>query len=170
MSQQGFTTAGGIVSGNAVQWLQTSTAAFFTINTTMDGTGDAIPQITDGTQLLALSITPTKATNRLFFDFVCCNACREAGGTVVASVALFQDATVNALAAAFLNSTPVSNAALRISTPFSHSMLAGTTSSTTFQIRCGVLAGTEDLWINGATGRQYGGVSSTTFRIIEVEV
>lgn len=170
MSQQGSLSAGGISPGNTAQWLQTSTGAFATITTVINPTGDAIPQQTDGTELLTLTITPTKATNRLFLTFNCITASVEGGGTCIPSVALFQDATANALAAGFLIASVVISAASRSTNTLTYSMIAGTTEATTFKIRCGVLAVTETLYINGATTRQYGGVSSTTFTIVEVEV
>ena len=169
MSQQGSLGGGGSVSGNTVQWLQTSTGAL------IDATGvmpfdDTIPVQTDGTQILTLTITPTEATNRLFITFVASFAAERPASITVAGAALYQDATVNALAVGYLGAQEGAFTD-RSSAPLTYSMIAGTTSATTFKIRAGVFQAGDHCYVNGYIGaRVFGGFSSTTFTIMEVEV
>jgi len=81
-------------------------------------------------------------------------------------VALFQDATANALAAAVQRGA---NGAMT-GTAFTHWMTAGTTSATTFRVRAGPsTAGTYTF--NGAAGARYfGGVTPSSITIIEYQV
>ncbi len=57
---------------------------------------DTIPQITEGLEIMTVTITPTNATNRLRLEFNGSFGISSAGSV---SVALFQDATAGALAA-----------------------------------------------------------------------
>ena len=139
-----------------VQLKSSSTGSLVTCSTTMP-LDDTIPQNTEGTEVLTLSITPRSTTNKLeiFFSSLISNL-----GDTGVSIALFQDTTDNALAANDIYTTQFQTGSLV------HVMPAGTTSSTTFKIRVGPVTGT--CYVNGYSGsRWYDGVSSTTLTITE---
>jgi len=99
---------------------------------------DTIPQKTEGTEIMTCSITPTSATNLLVVRSYAGGSSASSGTDIV--IALFQDDTSNALAAiegnfGYLAAWPANGV-------LTYSMTAGTTSSTTFKIRCGNNVGT----------------------------
>lgn len=123
---------------------------------------NSIPQNTEGTEIITVSITPESATNRLIIGF---NAGFIVGSTTNScAYALFQDSTANAIAAGSSQSA-TSNAQVKAS--LVHEMAAGTTSSTTFKLRIGVNSGT--FYINGnSTNRIFGGVAAIRLWVEEV--
>ncbi len=124
---------------------------------------DTIPQNTEGAEYLTLSITPKDAANILKIDIVLMIA-----STAITSyiMALFQDSTVNALAAI---SHQKNNTNAHSVLTMSHWMTAGTTSSTTFKVRAnGSAAATYT--VNGVGGvRDFGGVASSSITITEIQ-
>jgi hypothetical protein len=136
------------------------TVATGTTTTPIDNT---IPQNTEGDQYLTQAITPTDASNILFISVVLFVSHTAANSWLIG--ALFQDTTANALAAMpILSETANGN---RILT-FTHKMVAGTTSPTTFKVRVGAnQAGTTT--INGTNSNQFmGGVMASSIVIEEV--
>lgn len=122
---------------------------------------DSIPQITEGDQYMTLAITPSSATSALIIDVVV-NAANNTIGAPLA-VCLFQDATANALAAVW-QSVPTTNGGVCV--PLRYTMLAGTTSATTFRVRAGSNTGTTTF--NGlGGGRLFGGVMASSIVITE---
>ncbi len=132
------------------------------------GTGipydNSIPQNTEGDEFMTLAITPTNASSILKIEVVFV-------ATIVGQswniVALFQDSTANALAAAsdFHTVSTSGN-----TTKFTHLMTAGTTSATTFKVRAGHDSGGagSTLTFNGQSGgRIFGGVSASSIVITE---
>lgn len=167
MSQQGVLRREG-GGGKNIQVVQTSTSAFLTI-TAIIPFDNTIPQQGEGTEIITLAITPTSATNRLYISFTAAASTIGAASTGTGVGALFQDATADALASTFIDSTPAAAVSDVTTACFNFSMLAGTTSSTTFKIRGGVVGGDDTLWINGTAGAAvFGGVSSTTLTITEI--
>lgn len=153
----------GTSTGATVQIVNVETGAYPSVGTTAIPDDDTIPQITEGTEFMTLAITPTSATNKLKIDVVFCWSTSSSG---TAGIALFQDATANALAAAQgrVDQTEVVQA-----TGFSHYMTAGTTSATTFRVRAGVVAG--NIAFNGHNGgRIFGGVMASSITITEIKV
>jgi hypothetical protein len=122
---------------------------------------DTLPQNTEGSEFLTLSISPLNAANILHID-VQFHVSPLASDQVV--VALFQDSTADALAAG--TTEPVAG---QINTVFfRHRMIAGTIASTTFKVRAGAQS-TSTLTINGRLGgRQYGGALISFINIIEL--
>src|SRR5205085_1297835 len=120
--------------------------------TTVIPRDDTIPQNTEGDQYMSLSITPKSATSKLVIEAVF-NYTFSTNNLV--AVALFQDSTANALAAAF---NWVGAADVEGQCAFNHMVTSGTTSATTFKVRAGgVGAGT--VTFNGLSGsREFGGV------------
>ena len=150
-----------IPSGSTLQVVNSETGAVAT-GTTIIPWDDTIPQNTEGTQFLSATISPKSASNTLIIDVVLLVA-----SSVVNVVvgALFQDATANALAAAY-NYFAVANSMVPV--VFRHKMAAGTTSATTFKVRAGIIAaGT--LTLNGQVATRYlGGALASSITITEV--
>lgn len=146
-------------SGKIAQivFAETGTVATGTTAIPHDNT---IPQNTEGDQYMSLSITPTNSANKLRIDVVF------NGGTSSIDnlqVALFQDTTVNALAAAYQRCDAAGGG---YQIKFSHVMTAGTTSATTFKVRAGGSGGTTTF--NGEGGSQiFGGVIASSIIITE---
>jgi hypothetical protein len=157
----GLSVSGTTISGKIAQFVSTSSGAVATGATILPG-DDSIPQNTEGNQYLSRAITPTSASSTLIIDVVV-NISHTASGTLTA--ALFQDSTANALACSGIFTSDTG--ALK-QVAFRHIMTAGTTSSTTFNVRCGgSSAGT--MTFNGASGgRIFGGVFSSSIAITEV--
>lgn len=148
--------------GDVVQQVHTQTGALAT-GTTLIPVDDTIPQISEGNEYMTAAITPASATNLLEITVVFNGTGSTTSGNI--TVALFQDATANALAAVtqvFTGAGFQQNITLR------HRMAAGTTSPTTFRVRAGLaVAGT--LTFNGAAGaRQLGGVMASSITITEI--
>ena len=144
-----------------VQYVYTSLTTHQTNNTTIPF-DDTIPQNTEGTEVLTLAITPTKATVLLKIEYV---TIVDFGAYQGFTVGLFQDTTANALCA-----TCITNGAqgCTFTIPLIYNMVAGTTSATTFKIRVGSSSG--NTWnLNSATlgTRIFGGVAGTTLSITE---
>lgn len=126
---------------------------------------NTIPQNTEGVEFMTLAITPNSTSNKLIIDIRMSLAHSSSSSGV--NAALFQDTTVNALAAFFTGKGSGTNDECSIS--FTHYMTAGTTSSTTFKVRAGSgAAGTTTF--NGSSGTQkFGGVQASSITITEIE-
>jgi hypothetical protein len=152
-----------ITPGTVVQQVYASNTSVVTCTTTIPY-DDTIPQNTEGDEVVTATLTPLSATNRLyiFFDAVGGNAASITGGA-----ALFQDSTANALYATAASYAPTSKFTMI------YSQAAGTSSSTTFKVRCGPLGSGGTMYINGqqSTGtRLFGGISAATLTILEISV
>jgi hypothetical protein len=142
------------------QVVNTQTGAYSTGTTTIP-LDDTIPQNTEGTEFMTLSITPSSATNKLRIDVI--GFLSTSSGEWL-SMALFQDSTANALAAV----SAYQPTATGMSTvPLTHFMTAGTTSPITFKVRAGPNAG-GTIGINGSGGRKFGGVAASSITITEI--
>jgi hypothetical protein len=156
-------TFSGTVSapGAQIQMVSVETGAVAT-GTTLLPYDDTIPQITEGDQYMTLAITPKSATSKLIIEVTCVLYSVLANSI---GVALFQDATANALAAA--HATAAINGAV-VCVSFKHVMTSGTTSATTFRVRAGGAVATT-VTFNGANGvRIYGGTAASSIVIREV--
>lgn len=154
------------MSGDTVQVVNVETGAVAT-GTTATPYDDTIPQSNEGDEYITLAITPTSATNKLKIDVVVNCSYSNANETI--TVALFQDAIVNALAAFCASSA--ASATLPISIKFTHHMVAGTTSEITLKIRIGGVSGGATLTFNGTAGaRKMGGVMASSITITEIQV
>lgn len=157
-------TAGNVkLTGDTVQVVNTQTSAVAT-GTAIIPVDDTIPQITEGTEVMTATITPTNASNRLRIDVTASFSHSITNQWLVA--ALFQDAGVNAIGSAI----QFQSAGLAMMTVnFTYFMTAGTTSATTFRVRCGgQSAGT--MTFNGASGaRLYGGALSSSITVSEIK-
>ena len=155
--------AGETSSPGAVVQVQNYQTGAHASGTTLIPHDDTIPQSTEGTQFLTLAITPTNAANLLQINVLLYIGNSAASRWVLA--ALFQDATANALAATMkwqANTNEINGLSL------SYSMLAGTTSPTTFKVHGGAHdTGTTN--INGTGSRTLGGVQISSIRITEID-
>ena len=145
-----------------VQVVNTQTGALAT-GTTTTPRDDTIPQNTEGDEVMTLAITPKDTSNILIIQ-VDAFASHSVGAGWF-TLALFQDTTLNALAA-IPEQTPGGSEPHMLT--LTHKMTAGTTSATTFKARIGLdVAGTTTF--NGNSGaRIYGGVAASSITIWEV--
>jgi hypothetical protein len=149
---------------NAIQQRVYNQTGSVATGTTILPNDDSIPQSTEGTQFMTKAITPKSATNILEIKATvhCSYSVNE-----TLSIALFQDSTANALAAISENQD---NATGMVCLDLTHTMVAGTTSSTTFKIRGGG-NGAGTFTFNGASAaRRFGGVSASSMIITEYKV
>lgn len=149
------------LSGTVVQRQDASSSAVDTTTTNIP-IDDTIPQITEGKEALTVSITPKSASNILLIEATALLSAGNSGTS--ASIALFQDATANALAAA----ADYWGQAQRLQPiQLKYRMAAGTTSATTFRLRFGPDAG-DTLTLNGNSGsRRFGAIAKTTLTVTE---
>jgi len=149
-----------VSSGTVLQVVNYQTGAFAT-GTTIIPIDNTIPQITEGNEYMTLAITPKSATSKLVIAIVVQGSINIAEW---ASMALFQDATANALACGW-NYLDTATAALPLT--LTHYMTSGTTSSTTFRVRIGTSAG-NTFSINGQSAARFGGTLASSITITEV--
>ena len=148
-------------AGHIVQVVNYQTTAVST-GTTIIPDDDTIPQNTEGTEFMTVSITPKKATNNLLIiaEVVFATSIVNPFGLL-----LFRDSTADCLAS---NKT-YSDKANEMRTAYvNHFVSAGSTNATTFKIRCGMPnAGT--VTFNGVGGRrQDGGTLSSSIKVMEI--
>ena len=161
----GTVAAARLPAGSVIQVVHTATGAVATGTTLIPG-DDTIPQITEGTEFMTLSITPTSATNRLFIQHV--GNYSNQPINIVLTIALFVGTTADALACLY-DEAPASSRVPR-NYPVFYDMEAGTTSSLTFRVRAGGdMAGTTNF--NGRNGsRMMGGAMASFLRITEYAI
>lgn len=147
-------------AGPLIARSSTQTGAVAT-GTTVMPFDDTVPQNTEGDQYMTLAHTPLATTNILEIQVTAVVAASLAMGI---GVALFQDSTAGALAGAYEILAAANNIA---TVTFTHKMVAGTTSATTFKVRAGPSsAGT--VTFNGQSGgRIHGGVLASSITIRE---
>lgn len=137
--------------------------------TTVIPLDDTIPQISEGSEVFTVTLTPTSATNKLVF-LVDLTWMMNISAASAACVALFQDSTVNAIAAKVLG---YASAALYGESVMVFSMAAGTTSETTFKVRAGLSSnpGSHHLYINGNNSISpfFGGKCISSITVLEVK-
>ena len=147
-------------SGSVIQRVNTQTGAVATGTTTVP-IDDTIPQNTEGDEYMTLAITPTSSSNLLRIQSVFNGSSSVVNNLIVS---LFQDSTANALISG--------NARADVATGLyqvvlNYVMTAGTTSSTTFKIRCGGNAAGTTTFNGTSGGRLFGGVLLSSITIME---
>lgn len=152
------------LSGMAVQTKSTNFSAVNSGSTVLPR-DDTIPQITEGNEYMTQAITPTIATNILLIQATAHASSSAAGQSM--SIALFQDATANALAA---NGEYADTATASVTLALVHRMVAGTTSSTTFRIRVGGTAAGTTTFNGAGAARLYGGITQSNISVTELIV
>lgn len=141
-----------------------SVVATYTNNenfTTVTPFDDTIPQITEGSQVFSVDITPISSTSKLIIEFDGMVAVTTPG---IVTFALHQGTDADAVAARshFLSSTDPQSLSMRfVVTP-------NVLTSLTFSLRVGP-SGVNTVRLNGtSTARRLGGASAATFRITEI--
>ena len=155
-----ITNSGG-GSGGVVQQVRDQTATYSVLTAAIPF-DDTIPQVTEGTQLLSVTITPTNASNILMFDMSCMTGMNDSG--TYGTFAVFQDGGANAI---YATSKRYDDSQDVVNFTFRWYMVAGTTSATTFTLRVGPRT-PKTLYINGNNGgRRFGGVAEASFIVTE---
>lgn len=147
-------------TGQVAQIVTTNSSALGT-TTTILPFDDTIPQITEGAELITLAITPKSATNKLVIDF---STLSGASVAMFVSLALFQDATANAI---FATGDYMDTATAGLNMQLKHTMTAGTTSSITFRIRIGGAAAGTVSWNGVNSVRRFSTIPKSTLSITE---
>jgi hypothetical protein len=123
---------------------------------------DTIPQVTEGTQILSVTITPKSTTNRLRIFWRGTAAASDVGNICAAA---FVNGAANAVAA---ESNTAGSIAFRYHMTLAHEYVPGTTSAQTITIRVGAASGTVRL--NGSdTARLLGGAMRSTLIVEELK-
>lgn len=148
------------IPGVLVQQVGNQTGAVATGATATEW-NDSIPQNTEGNEYLTQAITPKSALSILEIDVVVMLA---SNGAANLTVALFQDTTANALAAMASRTIAAGN---QHNVKFTHRMVAGTTSATTFKVRIGPDAAVTVTFNGTGSARIYGGVAASSITIKE---
>lgn len=156
-TKHGFAPKG---AKSVMQRVNTQTGTVST-TTTILPSDNTVPQNTEGAEFMSLAITPTNAANVLKIEVIV-HGSPSVGQDVTA--ALFQDSTANALAAmAVFQGTNTGMVVI----PLTYTMVAGTTSSTTFKVRAG-MGGAGTFTFNGQAGAgKFGGVLVSSITITE---
>jgi hypothetical protein len=156
----GAITSAKVATGMPVQIVSAVFTSVAT-GTTLIPVDNTIPQITEGDEYMTITITPKSATNILVFSV---NAFLSSSIANSLVVSLFQTATANSIATI---ATYQSVGGSFMSVPLTHTMAAGTTSATTFRVRCGQqVAGT--MTFNGVGGGSlFGAITKSSVVITE---
>lgn len=150
-----------VAVGAAVQYVYANYSDVDTTQVVMPA-DDSIPQITEGKEFMSLAITPKSTTNILVIRvhaFVAIGT-----STTAATAGLFQDSTANAIAG---DQAMIDTSANVRPIVIEHSMVAGTTSATTFSVRIGPNV-TATLTFNGrSSARLLGAIPKSSITITE---
>jgi hypothetical protein len=154
IAQQGLTN----IKPGIVQYYYTEYTTY-TSSSNQIPFDNTIPQITEGVEIMTLSITPTNANNRIAVQALC-QINGDFGGRPCA--AIFRDSVANALAVGMSGS----NTSYIQNTSVIHDELAGGTNSRTYRVRVGESGG--NIYVNGNNaGRFYGGAGKCTLVVFE---
>ncbi len=123
---------------------------------------NTIPQITEGDQYMTQAITPTSTANLLRIEARAHFA--NSASTAIAA-ALFQDATADALQVGW-GSTANSTSVLQYD--IDYTMLAATTSATTFRLRGGANTGATTTFNGASASAFYGGTLNSFVSVTEI--
>jgi hypothetical protein len=153
-------------SSKIAQLVSASTSSLTDVSATFPH-DNTIPQNTEGTEILTVSITPTNASSQLVIWGMAQGVAFYSGTYGAMIACLFRDTNANALAIGGANS----NVGMWASVPLLHSLTAGNTSPTTFKMRVGLesTAGSPHFYVNGSSGgRLYGGASLCYLIVAEI--
>ena len=154
-------TATGFGGGKVAQ-IVTEVHTTYSTGSTNIPADDTIPTSSEGSEIITKAIIPTSATNRLLFIF---EGNLQNSSTQNIAFTLFQDSGSAAIAMGW-SMCHMGNHQNHLG--FTHDMVAGTTSSTTFKIRMGTSSGSPAYRTNGSSSaRRFGGISANRLTIIE---
>lgn len=155
-----FNDGTGLNNGSVQQVVSTTFSAVAT-GTTIIPVDDTLPQSTEGDQYMTQAITPKATTNLLVVEAVAFISSSAINDLIMA---LFQDATANALA---VSEVFLSTAGGRDSVAMLFTMTAATTAATTFKIRIGG-GGAGTTTFNGSGGgRQFSTAIKSVIKVTE---
>jgi hypothetical protein len=146
-------------SSKLVQQVYAEYSAFNSGTTTIPF-DDTIPQNTEGTEFMSVTITPTSVSNYLLIEV---NAMLLGATAMLVAGAVFRDSIADALAAGFTY-VQAANAGAMLTIQFR--IPVPTTSSTTFKFRAGPNGST--LYFNGYTARYFGAIPKSTMTVTEI--
>jgi hypothetical protein len=125
---------------------------------------DTIPQVTEGTQILSVSITPKSTTNKVRVRF---QGQVIANGALNLIGALFLNGGANAVRTAYTTNAGSGGFATELVLEYEHT--PGATSAQTYTLRVGSHTGAA-IRLNGShTGRYFGGTSAATLIAEEIQ-
>lgn len=152
-----------LAAGAVVQVVRLNSTAVATGSTQIPF-DDTIPQNTEGDEYMTLAITPKSSTNILVISVIAWLSNTTASRVMTA--ALFQDSTANALACNGVYTDTSATLVPKI-IPLEHSMVAGTTSSTTFKVRCGANGSGTNTFNGTNSSRLFGAITKSSITIME---
>lgn len=124
---------------------------------------DTLPQITEGTEILSVNVTPTSATSNLVVSWSGQHTPSTAAATANI-VAVFRDAGTNAVYATYTTQSTLDSSL----SAGSFSLPSSATTATTISLRVGP-AGAYTSYVNGnSVSRQLGGAMAWTLTVQEV--
>lgn len=155
------------------QFRENRTYATYTTNTNLTANipgDDTVPQQTEGTEILSVSITPQSTSSRLRITFRGFGASSTNNAELIC--ALFQDAVANALTGVAVTAGDGGTlSAANIMQPLLliHEFVPGSLVATTLKVRVGANTGT--MRMNGtAAARRFGGVAFASLLVEEILV
>lgn len=125
---------------------------------------DTIPQSTEGTEIVTVSLTPTSATNRVRITF--CGFGSTSTGAIELVAAMFIDSATDAIQATC--ATP-SAAGEKVGVSMVYEYVPGDTSSHTYKIRVGGSTATAVRMNGSNTARHFGGAAASTIVVEEIK-
>lgn len=147
--------------GDIINEALSQTGAVATGSTTIP-VDDTVPQNTEGTQFMSLSIIARGAANVLRVSHLGRYAISAINNL---SVALFRDSGANAVAAGYIVIRTANDSAFH---DMDYQALAGAVGSTIFAVRAGGSSGSTVTFNGTSGGRIFGGVSNSVLRIQEI--
>ena len=149
-----------------------SIAGSYTTNADITGAGsvipfdDTIPQNTEGTQIISVSITPKSTTNKLRCRFSA-EIVTNTNSSVV-QAAMFRGGVANAIAASY---AVITTAEFSVTLAFEHEFVPASTSAQTISVRVGPSSAVQVMRLNGNTalGRRYGGAMGAWLVVEEIK-
>jgi len=154
-------------SGKFVQQVRSFSTSYASGTTTIP-LDDTIPQSTEGTEFLTVTITPSNSASTLLVEASLTSGASNNGTTIIASV--FRDSGADAIAA---SATTQTNAVNKLTQVYVRQVVnAGSTSATTFKVRAGPKTGDAGtVFINGdpaTSARIFGGVCVSSLTVTEI--
>lgn len=156
----------GYADRTGVQQKLSSITGAVATGTTVIPFDDSIPQSGEGDQYMSLAITPKSATSTLKITVVW-NGTNSNVGPDGMIIALFQDSTADALAAA---TNIIFGAGNNVQVILVWEMTSGTTSATTFKVRAGSGSVGTTTFNGFSGGRIFGGVLASSITIEEIGI
>jgi len=148
-------------TGSLLQVAYASTTTNADLSTAIPA-DDTIPQSTEGTEVITVTITPTSASSILEIQFA---GFASGSSAAVVTAALFKDSGAGAI---YAQATAAGGVSLPTAVNMLYYEAAGSTSARTYKVRVGLNSGTTRM--NGSnSGRFFGGVSQSVLTVREIK-